>query len=35
MRGGTVYYRDHPDFVRSDNLLELAHYRYPYQPPAP
>jgi hypothetical protein len=35
MRGGTVYYRDHPDFVLSDNLLELDHYRYPYQPPAP
>jgi hypothetical protein len=35
MRSGTVYYRDHPDFVLSDNLLALDHYHYPYDPPAP
>jgi hypothetical protein len=30
MRSGTVYYRDHPDFVFADNLLALEHYRLPY-----
>ena len=32
MRSGTVYYRDHPDFVTADNLLSLEHYRFPYVP---
>jgi hypothetical protein len=35
MRIGTVYYRDHPDFVSSDNLLALDHYSVPYVPPTP
>jgi hypothetical protein len=33
MSNGTVYYRDHPDFVFADNLLALPHYRLPYRPP--
>lgn len=33
MRNGTVYFRDHPDFVFRDNLLALPHYHLPYQPP--
>jgi hypothetical protein len=33
MRSGTVYYRDHPDFVFADNLLALEHYRVPYVAP--
>jgi hypothetical protein len=32
MRSGTVYYRDHPDFVTADNLLSLERYRFPYVP---
>lgn len=29
----TVYFRDHPDGSKADNLLSLPHYSLPYEPP--
>jgi hypothetical protein len=32
MRRGTLYYRDRPDYIPWDNLLELVRYKPPYVP---
>lgn len=33
-REGTPYYRDHPDWDPTDNLLALPRYQPPYEPPS-